>query len=93
MEEVFPYLFSFSEGNFYTSVCRRHPTDRGLKALQRKIQTAVNQVAKWADSTGYEMAAKKKCILAHVCGSNHRLHQRAVTLNVVISSLLFYDLL
>ncbi|XP_062557990.1 uncharacterized protein LOC134222860 [Armigeres subalbatus] len=47
-------------------VTGKHP-----KATRRKLQAAVNDVAKWAKSAGYVMSAGK-CSRAHICSINHR---------------------
>ncbi|XP_062704291.1 uncharacterized protein LOC134286654 [Aedes albopictus] len=50
------------------------------KALRKKAQAATNAVGKWAAKAGFDISATKSARL-HICGSNHQLSRKHITLN------------
>ncbi|XP_062557966.1 uncharacterized protein LOC134222835 [Armigeres subalbatus] len=59
------YILLYADDDLLV-VTGKHP-----KATRRKLQAAVNDVAKWAKSAGYVMSAGK-CSRTHICSINHR---------------------
>ncbi|XP_062714797.1 uncharacterized protein LOC134291286 [Aedes albopictus] len=50
------------------------------KALRKKAQAATNAFGKWAAKAGFDISATKSARL-HICGSNHQLPRKHITLN------------
>ena len=51
-----------------------------IARVRIKLQAAVNQIAQWAASVGFKIAAEK-CVISHCCQMNHNPSKRPVYLN------------
>lgn len=68
------FIFVYAD-DILLVVCGSRP-----KVVRRKLQTATNAVAKWADLTGFDISSEK-CARLHICSSSHIPPRKPITIH------------